>query len=73
MNICNNCKNPISCGCQLRRASDGTDCCTRCLDQLEAKINGGLPPQQAAEVVQSVDVQSTDPTNIRVHFSQSSL
>ena len=28
---CNNCNARLSCGCQKRRASDGTSCCSSCL------------------------------------------
>jgi hypothetical protein len=28
---CNNCGARMSCGCQKRRASDGTQCCSTCL------------------------------------------
>jgi hypothetical protein len=35
---CNNCKSSLSCGCQNRKASDGTQVCANCITQYEQKI-----------------------------------
>lgn len=35
---CNNCGARMSCGCQKRRASDGTSCCSTCLPFYEKKL-----------------------------------
>ena len=35
---CNNCGARMSCGCQKRRASDGTSCCSTCLAFYEKKL-----------------------------------
>jgi len=35
---CNNCGARMSCGCQKRRASDGTSCCSTCLSFYEKKL-----------------------------------
>ena len=35
---CNNCKTPLSCGCQNRTATDGVQVCSNCLTQYEQKI-----------------------------------
>jgi len=37
---CPNCKKQLSCGCQLKRASDGKQVCTTCMPAYEAKIKG---------------------------------
>lgn len=36
--ICKNCGNHLSCGCQKRTASDGTECCDTCINIYEAKL-----------------------------------
>ena len=36
--ICPSCKNKVGCKCSLRRASDGTQCCTKCIAAYEAKL-----------------------------------
>ena len=38
MSVCSNCKSKLSCGCQRRKASDGTQVCANCLTKYEAKI-----------------------------------
>ena len=35
---CSNCNARMSCGCQKRRASDGTSCCSTCLAFYEKKL-----------------------------------
>lgn len=35
---CPNCKAKLSCGCQTRKASDGTKACTNCIGKYEAKL-----------------------------------
>jgi hypothetical protein len=35
---CSNCNAKMSCGCQKRRASDGTSCCSGCLAFYEKKL-----------------------------------
>jgi hypothetical protein len=35
---CNNCNARMSCGCQKRKASDGTSCCSSCLAFYEKKL-----------------------------------
>ena len=35
---CTNCNARLSCGCQKRRASDGTSCCSTCLPFHEKKL-----------------------------------
>jgi hypothetical protein len=35
---CNNCGARMSCGCQKRRASDGTSCCSTCLAFYEKNL-----------------------------------
>jgi uncharacterized protein YbaR (Trm112 family) len=39
MSACPNCKANLSCGCQKRKASDGTQVCTTCIGSYEAKLN----------------------------------
>jgi hypothetical protein len=36
--VCKNCGNQLSCGCQRRTASDGTECCDTCVNAYEAKV-----------------------------------
>jgi hypothetical protein len=67
MNVCKNCQSTISCGCQIRRASDGTDCCSKCLIEVEARIGNTIPFQQET---QNNEPRSTDPTNIKVSYTQ---
>ena len=45
---CNNCNARMSCGCQKRRASDGTSCCSGCLAFYEKKL-------QAEKQIKSVN------------------
>ena len=45
---CNNCNARMSCGCQKRRASDGTSCCSSCLAFYEKKL-------QAEKQIKSVN------------------
>lgn len=35
---CNNCGARLSCGCQKKRATDGTSCCSTCLPFYEKKL-----------------------------------
>jgi hypothetical protein len=38
MATCSNCKATLSCGCQKRKAKDGTSACSKCLASYEAKL-----------------------------------
>jgi hypothetical protein len=38
MQTCNNCKAGLSCGCQRRVASNGTNVCTNCIAKYEAAL-----------------------------------
>lgn len=38
MSACPNCGNQLSCGCQRRRASDGSTVCSSCLSAYESKL-----------------------------------
>jgi hypothetical protein len=38
MATCSNCKATLSCGCQKRKAKDGTATCTKCLASYEAGL-----------------------------------
>ena len=35
---CSNCGHSLTCGCQKRRATDGTMCCQTCIALYEAKL-----------------------------------
>jgi hypothetical protein len=35
---CPNCKAKLSCGCQTRKASNGTRVCTNCVGKYEAQL-----------------------------------
>ena len=39
MATCPNCKKALSCGCQKRKASDGSVVCTNCISAYESKNN----------------------------------
>jgi len=36
---CNNCGATIGCGCQKRKAKDGTSCCVKCVDAYNKKLD----------------------------------
>ncbi len=36
--VCPNCGSKITCGCQKRRATDGTPCCAKCVAGVNCKI-----------------------------------
>lgn len=36
---CSNCKKNLSCGCQKKKASDGTSVCASCITSYEAQTN----------------------------------
>jgi hypothetical protein len=38
MSVCGNCKAKLSCGCQRRKASDGTQVCSNCLTKYEGQL-----------------------------------
>lgn len=44
--ICPNCKTRLSCGCQQRKATNGTTVCTTCFSSYEAALKGVANPQQ---------------------------
>jgi hypothetical protein len=48
---CPNCKVKLSCGCQTRKASNGTSVCTNCIGRYEATLRAMKPkviaPQEA--------------------------
>lgn len=66
---CPNCNNTLSCGCQKRVASDGTQVCTSCIASYEIKIHKpkanvktehvDVPRQRqdTAPVINSISVQ----------------
>lgn len=39
MTQCNNCASPITCGCQVRVASNGSRVCSSCIASYEQKLN----------------------------------
>jgi len=46
MSICSNCKTRMSCGCQKRKASNGTQVCANCLASYEAKLKTAQPNEE---------------------------
>lgn len=42
---CSNCGAGMSCGCQKRKAKDGTSACSKCLASYEAKLNAEKSPE----------------------------
>ena len=49
MATCSNCKTSLSCGCQKRKASNGTAVCSNCITKYEAGIKGIANPQKEAQ------------------------
>jgi hypothetical protein len=39
MATCSNCKKSLSCGCQKRKASNGTSVCASCITNYESKLD----------------------------------
>lgn len=37
MSVCPNCGRKITCGCQRRTAVNGQQCCTKCVESVNAK------------------------------------
>jgi hypothetical protein len=44
MSVCPNCSTQLSCGCQKRTASNGTQCCDTCIASYEATLQATAPP-----------------------------
>jgi len=38
MSVCPNCKSTLSCGCQIRTASDGARVCANCISAYENSL-----------------------------------
>ena len=38
MSQCQNCKTTLSCGCQRKKASDGKQVCSNCINAYEKKL-----------------------------------
>ena len=51
MATCSNCKISLSCGCQKRKASNGTAVCSNCITKYEAGIKGMTNPQKEAQPI----------------------
>lgn len=51
MATCSNCKISLSCGCQKRKASNGTAVCSNCITKYEAGIKGMANPQKEAQPI----------------------
>lgn len=51
MAICSNCKTKLSCGCQKRTASNGTQVCSTCLGSYEAGLKASPRPTVAPQPV----------------------
>lgn len=48
-NNCTNCGSVISCGCQIKTASNGTTVCSNCINAYEIKITEINPPTNTNE------------------------
>jgi len=55
--ICPNCKAKLSCGCQKRSASNGTQGCTNCITSLELSLKNSPNPG------------SVSPSNVKVLYT----
>ena len=42
MSTCPNCNTKLSCGCQKRTASNGTQVCSTCLGSYESNLKSGV-------------------------------
>lgn len=47
---CPNCKAKLSCGCQTRKASNGTRVCTNCIGKFEAQLKLTKTAVNAAKI-----------------------
>ena len=63
MAVCNNCKTSLGCTCQIRKASDGKSCCSRCIKGYELKLSGGVAQPKATPT--SVNA----PTGVKVLYN----
>ena len=60
MNCANpTCKAVLSCGCKVRKASDGASCCTMCIAAYEAGLTAKRAQQPGANQA---------PTNVKVVY-----
>jgi len=50
---CPNCNSTLSCGCQRRTASDGTQCCSSCVSQYEQKLIANGPKKATSPPVEN--------------------
>jgi hypothetical protein len=46
MSACLNCKAVLSCGCQRKKASNGTSVCSNCIGAYEKSLKNQQPQQQ---------------------------
>lgn len=56
---CSNCKAVLSCGCKVRKASNGTSCCTACITSYEAGLKAKTNFPGAPDA----------PTNVKVVYN----
>lgn len=63
---CPNCNSKLSCGCQKRKASDGKDVCTNCLNIYESMLSGANKKDIAAGT-------PTAPSDVKVLVTQKPL
>jgi hypothetical protein len=55
MSSCSNCNNQLSCGCQRRTATNGTQVCSSCLAAYESKLQNQVEIQNEESVIDGVD------------------
>lgn len=69
MATCSNCKKTLSCGCQKRKASDGTAVCTNCISSYER----GTKLYTKSPVYQPLPLPSTEWTTEQMQSAVSRL
>lgn len=69
--ICPTCGSKLTCGCQLRSASDGARVCSLCIARYEKSLKDKKAKQVATppdKPVQNVSINTT-PTNMKVMYN----
>jgi hypothetical protein len=59
MGYCPNCKSRLTCGCQKRKATDGTSACENCVVKKNTELANAKSPAPST---------STSPTNVTATY-----
>lgn len=60
MSTCQNCKSTLSCGCQRRVATDGTNVCANCVTAYEQNIINNSNANKTATMIYAKVTPATD-------------